>query len=85
MNMFLRFIEYQKSTNQTIDVMAADLRKMRDEISNLKPNEGSINFMISYILIHSCQEPKYDIPKYMLAQKEPLTLHLIIERLRSIE
>ena len=85
MNIFLRFIEYQKSTNQTIDAITADLRKMRDEISNLKPNEGPTNFIISYILIHNCQGPEYDIPKYMLAQKEPLTSHLIIKRLRSIE
>ena len=65
--------------------MVADLRKIRDEISNLKLNERSIDFIISCVLIYSCQGPEYDIPKYMLAQKEPLTSHLVVERLRSVE
>ena len=40
---------------------------MRDEISNLKPNEGFIDFMMSCVLIYGCQGSEYDIPKYMLA------------------
>ena len=65
--------------------MIANLRKMRNKISNLKLNERSIDFIILYILIYSCQGSKYNISKYMLAQKELLMLYLVIKRLRSIE
>lgn len=81
----MELVGYKRSAHQTIDAMAADLRKINYEIANLEPKTKLSDTFIACIIMNACQGPEFETMKYLLRFQEPLTSQLAMERLRGVE
>lgn len=76
---------YTKSINQSIDQMAADLRKLRGEIANLEPQAAPPDVSMATVLMSACKGREYETAKYVLSMTDSLTMDLAVEYLRGVE
>lgn len=85
--MMEKFMDYNKLADQTIDAMAADLRRMRLEIQNADPATTLSDTLMAYVIMNACQEAHYDLPKYTLRMVDsvtyPLTSQSVVDHLRA--
>ena len=85
LKMFTRFISYQKSADQTVDAMAADLRVKRDEIMDVRPELVLTDELLALVLVNACKGPEFDMAKYVLGRGDLPTPQQVITELRSVE
>ena len=85
LTMFTRFISYQKSADQTVDAMAADLRMKRDQIMDVRPELVLTDEVLALVLVNACRGPEYDMAKYVLGRGDVPTPQQVITELRSVE
>ena len=83
--MMEKFMDYNKSADQTIDAMAADLRRIRLEIPNADPATTLSDTLIAYVVMNACKEVHYDLPKDTLRVADsvtyPLTSQSVVDHL----
>ena len=83
--MLLRFNNYFKSSNQTINQIIFDLRKLRNEIYNLDSFNTLNDLFIIIIIMNAYKKKKYNTIKYVLKINNNLITKIIIKYLRNVE
>ena len=80
-------MDYKKSADQTIDAMAADLRRIRLEIPNADPATTLSDTLMAYVIMNACKEAHYDLPKDTLRMADvvtyPLTSQSVVDQPRA--
>ena len=80
-----KFNGYVKSEDQTIDQMAADLCRLKEEIRNLEPTAVPNDIITAATIMNACQGTEYETAKYVLSMNDHLTAELAVKHLRSCE
>ena len=83
--MLQRFNGYTKSADQTIDQVVSDLRKLRNDISDLNPTSAPDDMVLATTLMSACKESEFDMAKAILSQNDQLNTELAVEQLRAVE
>ena len=80
-----RFFSYTKSADQTIDQAVSDLRKLRNDIADLRASWIPTDIWMAVILMAACKESKYDTVKAVLGMSDYLTTDSVVEQLKVVE